>query len=93
MNTPKCVDCCKTRVRAKWDKCLEAGLDVSGACLQRSKVPTNSVLQPNPPHHSHKFRHAQIVKQPGNTVYGRWRRVKFNKKTKQYSMLNGRKSC
>ena len=93
MNNSKCIDCCKSRVRAKWDKCLKEGLDASGACLQKSKVPTNSVLQPNPPQQSHKFRQAQIVKQPGNTVYGRWRRAKFNKQTKRYAMLNGRKSC
>jgi len=75
MNSSKCIDCKKTRVKAKWDKCL----DGSGACIKPT-VPTNSVIQPHPPHTSHKFRTAQIVKQPGNTVYGRWRQAKFNKK-------------
>lgn len=78
-----CIDCKKTRVKASWNKCL----DSSGTCLPKVKIPTNSVIQPHPPHHSHKFRHAQIVKQPGNTVYGRWSRAKFNKQTKKYTIL------
>ncbi|MBC8294787.1 MAG: hypothetical protein H8E55_03190 [Pelagibacterales bacterium] len=58
-------------------------------CLQNVNVPSNSVIQPNPPQHSHRFRQAQIVKQPGNTAYGRWSRAKWNKQTKRYTMLNG----
>jgi len=36
-----------------------------------------------------KFRTANIVKNPGNTVYGRWSRAKYNPKTRKYTMLNG----
>ena len=84
-----CVCCTKTVIKSSWDNCLEK--DVSGdlLCLQNVNIPSNSVIQPHPPQQSYKFRQAQIVKQPGNTVYGRWSRAKWNKKTKRYTMLNG----
>ena len=84
-----CVCCTKTVVKSSWDKCLEK--DVSGdlLCLQNVNIPSDSVIQPNPPQHSHKFRQAQIVKRPGNTAYGRWTRAKWIKGEKRYVILNG----
>ena len=83
-----CVCCTKTVIKSSWDNCLEK--DVSGdLCLQNVNIPSNSVIQPHPPQQSYKFRQSQIVKQQGNTVYGRWSRAKWNKKTKRYTMLNG----
>jgi hypothetical protein len=84
-----CVCCTKTVIKSQWDNCLEK--DVSGdlLCLQNVNVPSNSVIQPHPPQHSHKYRQAQIVKQPGNTVYGRWTRAKWIRGKKQYVILNG----
>lgn len=84
-----CVCCTKTVVKSSWDKCLEK--DVSGdlLCLQNVNIPSDSVIQPNPPQHSHKYRQAQIVKQTGNTAYGRWTRAKWIKGAKQYVILNG----
>jgi hypothetical protein len=35
---------------------------------------------------------AQVVKNPGYTAYGRWSSAKWNKTTKKYMMLGGRKS-
>jgi hypothetical protein len=84
-----CVDCTKTVVKSQWDKCLNNDLSGNKLCRQKANIPANSVIQPHPPHHSHKFRQAQIVKNPGRTVYGRWSRAKWNKQTKQYTMLNG----
>jgi len=84
-----CVCCTKTVVKSLWDNCLEKDISGDQLCLQNVNIPSNSVIQPYPPQHSHKFRQAQIVKQPGNTVYGRWSRAKWNKKTKQYTILNG----
>ena len=81
-----CVCCTKTVVKSLWDNCLEKDISGDQLCLQNVNIPSNSVIQPYPPQHSHKFRQAQIVKQPGNTVYGRWSRAKWNKKTKQYTI-------
>jgi|TARA_B110000037_G_C16967371_1_gene443576 hypothetical protein len=83
-----CVCCTRTRVKASWDKCLNQDLS-RNQCIEPIKPPTDSVNQPSPHHNSQKFRHAQIVKNPGRTAYGRWSRAKWNKQTKQYTMLNG----
>ena len=56
------------------------------------KTSTDSTIQPSPSQHSTKYRQAQMVKNPGYTVNGRWARAKWNKKTKKYTMLNGRRS-
>jgi len=86
-NRNNCVDCTKTVVKSSWDKCLEKDISGDLLCLKNVNIPANSVIQPNPPQHSHKFRSAQIVKQPGRTVYGRWRNAKWDKQTKRYTML------
>ena len=88
-----CIDCCKIIHKSEWSKCLDIP-DSSGNmhCPPKVVVPSNSVLQPNPPHHSRRFRMAQVVKNPGYTAYGRWSSAKWNKTTKKYMMLGGRKS-
>jgi len=83
--TDKCIDCIKTRIRAEWTRCLDAS--ANGFCLEKVKIPTDSVVQPYPSHYSHKFRTAQIVKNPGRTVHGRWGRAKWDKKTRTYTIL------
>jgi len=55
------------------------------------KLPTDSTIQPAPSQHSTKYRQAQMVKNPGYTVNGRWTRAKWNKKTKTYTILGGRR--
>ena len=75
-----------------WDNCLDAcGKDISANKLCKKPVflPKNSTIQPSPSQQSVKFRTANIVKNPGNTVYGRWSRAKYNPKTRKYTMLNG----
>tara|TARA_Y100001935_G_C17000634_1_gene358015 strand:- start:275 stop:583 length:309 start_codon:yes stop_codon:yes gene_type:complete len=87
-----CVCCNKTRIKAPWDNCLDScGKDISANKLCKKPVflPTNSTIQPSPSQQSVKFRTANIVKNPGNTVYGRWTRAKYNPKTRKYTMLNG----
>ncbi len=87
-----CVCCNKTRQKAPWDRCLDTK-DLSGnqLCTEPVNLPTNSTVQPHPSHESTKYRIAQIVKNPGNTVYGRWSRAKWNSKTKTYTILGGRR--
>lgn len=58
-------------------------------CKKPVFLPKNSTIQPSPSQQSVKFRTANIVKNPGNTVYGRWSRAKYNPKTRKYTMLNG----
>ena len=86
-----CVDCIKSVVKSKWDNCLDKDVSSNKLCHSKIKIPTNSVIQPHPPQHSHIFRQAQIVKNPGRTVYGRWSRAKWDKKTKTYTMLNSKR--
>lgn len=89
-----CVCCNKTRIKASWDNCLDiknSDLSANELCKKPVFIPANSTIQPHPSQHSLKFRQAQIVKVPGLTVYGRWRRAKFNKKTKTYTILGGRR--
>ena len=84
-----CVCCNRIRKKAPWDKCLD-DKDISGnlLCLATVYIPSDSVIQPHPSHHSHKFRQANIVKQPGNTAYGRWRNAKWCKNDRpQYKIL------
>jgi len=87
-----CVCCNKTRIKASWDNCLD-NRDVSDnkLCTKPVNIPTDSTIQPSPSQHSTKYRQAQMVKNPGYTVNGRWTRAKWNKKTKQYIILNGRR--
>ena len=88
-NRSNCVCCTKTVIKSSWDNCLEKDLSGDQLCLKNVNISTNTVIQPNPSQESYKFRQAQIVKQPGNTAYGRWSRAKWNKNTKRYTMLNG----
>ena len=86
-----CACCNRTRKKAPWDNCLDKDLSGNQLCLEPVILPKNSTLQPHPPQHSTKYRQAQIVKVPGQTVYGRWSRAKWNKKTKTYTILGGRR--
>ena len=89
-----CIYCNKTRIKASWDNCLDNSLkDISGIelCKKPVLIPSNSTIQPNPSHQSNKFKLAQIVKKPGNTVYGRWSKAKYNSKTRKYTILRSTK--
>lgn len=79
-NCNGCIDCKKNVVKSPWDKCLTS----QNACLNTPKLNFNNVISPHPSHQSDKMRTAQIIKPKGLTVYGRWRRAKYDKKTKKY---------
>lgn len=95
-NRNNCVCCNKTVIKSPWNNCLDqcSSKDIPEVklCQKNVNVPSNSTLQPQPSQKSNKFRQAQIVKQPGNTAYGRWSRAKWIKKDKQYVILNGAKT-
>ena len=90
-SNPGCVCCIRTRVKAPWDKCLDKDVSGNKLCLEKVIATSDSVIQSNPSQHSHKFRQAQMVKNPGRTVYGRWSRAKWDKTNKRYTMLNCRR--
>ena len=90
ISSTNCVDCNINKKRAHWSKCLDKDPSKNTLCLDPVLIPSNSTIQPNPSHHSKKYIYAQQAKQKGNTVYGRWKRVKWDKKTKQYITMDGK---